>query len=191
MGSTPDPREGQEADSSDAPPAGERYDVVRQLFREHNRALVSFLLTRVSSEQEALDLAQEAYVKLLQLDSFGAVSFLRGYLFRIAANLSVDRVRSRGVREKAAVQLFEDVRESEALEVQAITREEFERACGALNELSPKHREAFVRHIVEGYSTAEVSTEFGIDERTVRKYVARALAHCRQRLGGHDPETGA
>ncbi len=40
-------------------------------------------------------MAQEAYVRLLQLHQPGAVSFLRGYLFKIAANLSVDVVRRR------------------------------------------------------------------------------------------------
>ncbi len=174
-------------DFPDKNPSGrsaDHYAVVKQLFREHNRALVNFLLTRLSSEQEARDVAQEAYVKLLQLHQPGAVGFLRGYLFRIAANLSIDRVRTRKVQERAATELFDDLEEveTEALEHQAITREEFDLACEALNELSPKHRQAFVRHVIEGYSTPEVSAELGIDERTVRKYVTRALLHCRQRL---------
>jgi RNA polymerase sigma factor (sigma-70 family) len=162
--------------------AAEHYAVVKQLFREHNRALVNFLLTRLRSEQEALDVAQEAYVKLLQLHRPGAVSFLRGYLFRIAANLSVDRVRQRFVQEKAAAGLFDELAETEPLEQRAITREEFDLACAALNDLSPKHREAFVLHVIEGYSTPEVAVHMNVDERTVRKYVTRALLHCRQRL---------
>ena len=51
---------------------------VKQLFHEHNRALVNFLLTRVRSKAEAMDLAQDAYVRLLQLDHPGAIGFLRG-----------------------------------------------------------------------------------------------------------------
>jgi RNA polymerase sigma factor (sigma-70 family) len=109
---------------------------------------------------------------------------LRGYLFRIAANLSVDRVRQRFVREKAAESLFDELAATEALEHQAITREEFDCACNALNELSPNHREAFVRHVVEGFSTPEVAIQMNVDERTVRKYVTRALLHCRRRLQG-------
>lgn len=185
------PEDGQ-ADGAALP--ADYYGVVRQLFREHNRALVNFLRTRVSSEQEAQDVAQEAYVKLLQLHEPGAISFLRGYLFRIATNLTVDRarhtfVRHRHARAQAETSL-DDFTDVGSLDVQAITREEFERAVAALNELSPRLRQAFVRHAVEGYSTSEIAAELGVDERTVRKFVARAMLHCRERIAADRSRQG-
>ena len=168
--------------ATDADPARAHYDVVRQLFREHNRALVKFLLTRLPSEQEARDVAQEAYVRLLELHRPGAISFLRGYLFRIAANLSVDRARRRSTQEKAT-ELFEEL-ELPGSEHEAITGEEFETVCGALAELSTPCRRAFVLHVVEGYRTPEVARLMRVDERTVRKYVTRAMVHCRGKLSG-------
>lgn len=157
---------------------------VKQLFCEHNRALVNFLRARMSSEQEARDVAQEAYVRLLQLDRPGAVGFLRGYLFRIAANLSVDRTRNRVVRERLEIELFEELSDEGLNEHKVITRLEFDRACEALNELPLKQRQAFLQHVIEGHTTPEVSRQMGVDERTVRKYVTRALLHCRRRLEG-------
>lgn len=56
--------------------------LIARLFREHNQALIRFLMTRVDSEQEARDVAQEAYVRMLQLGSPGAISFLAAYLFK-------------------------------------------------------------------------------------------------------------
>ncbi len=169
--------------SSRESPASQHHAVVNELFRQHNRALVSFLMSRLSSEQEALDVAQEAYVKLLQLDRPGAIGFLRGYLFRIAANLSIDRIRHRKVREKAAFELFEEFVQAEAPEREAIGREELQRIAGVMEALSERHRRAFMRHVVEGYSTMEVSREMGVDERTVRKYVTHAMVQCRRALG--------
>src|SRR3984957_9111407 len=67
---------------------------ISQLFRDHNRALVLFLTSRLKDMQAAREVAQEAYVRVLQLESPGAVSFLRSYLFKVAANLAVDRLRS-------------------------------------------------------------------------------------------------
>ena len=161
---------------------GEHYAAVRELYRENNRALVNFLLTRLHCEQEALDVAQESYVKLLQLNQPGAVSFLRGYLFRIAANLSVDRLRKRFVRERAAATVADDLDCTEAPECEAIRREEFEDICAALDSLSINNRRAFVLHAIEGYSTPEVASMLNIDERTVRKYVTRALVQCQHRM---------
>lgn len=48
-------------------------------FRNHNQTLVRFLKARLGSEQEAKEVAQEAYVKLLQLERAGAISFMRAY----------------------------------------------------------------------------------------------------------------
>lgn len=180
----PRPEQGGSAGATTSSPADHRA-VVKELFREHNRALVKFLLTRLSSEQEACDVAQEAYVRLLQLDQPGAISFLQGYLFRIAANLSVDRMRHRLVRERVGAELFEEFSDTGVTEYQAITKQEFDLACSALDELPQRHREAFVRHVVEGYRTPEIARDLGVDERTVRKYVANALLHCRRRLLGH------
>jgi RNA polymerase sigma factor (sigma-70 family) len=80
-----------------------RSAVVKQLFDEHNRTLISFLYARLRSEAEARDVAQEAYVRLLELDSLNAVSFMRSYLFRVAANIAIDRLRHRAVSEDPAL----------------------------------------------------------------------------------------
>src|SRR5688572_2123411 len=82
---------------------------VRQLFQQHNQALVSFLAARLNSAVEARDVAQEAYARLLQLQHPGTVSFLRAYLFRIAANLAVDRIRQRKVRDGGIPEVFEEL----------------------------------------------------------------------------------
>src|SRR5580658_5486126 len=66
---------------------------IDHLFREHNDALVRFLSARLGSYQDAREVAQEAYVRLLNLDRPGAVNFLRALLYKTAANLAIDRLR--------------------------------------------------------------------------------------------------
>src|SRR5439155_25108996 len=77
-----------------------RIRAVARLFQEHYSALLRFLLPRLRSEQEARDVAQEAYVRMLELDSSSAVSFLRGYLFKIAANLATDHRRQHAAQSR-------------------------------------------------------------------------------------------
>jgi RNA polymerase sigma factor (sigma-70 family) len=170
-----------ECATSDLTPAEYRA-TVKQLFHEHNRALVNFLLTRVRSRPEAMDLAQDAYVRLLQLDHPGAIGFLRGYLFRIAANLSIDSIRARIPREQAAVELFEELGDSDEIEHRAILHEEFDNVCAALKQLPPKCQRAFLLNVVEGYSHTETARAVGCNERMVRYHISRALAHCRKEL---------
>src|SRR4051812_23183377 len=73
---------------------------ISRLFKEHNRALVLFLAARLKNEQAAKEVAQEAYVKVLQLERPGAISFLRSYLFKVAANLAIDRIRQERTRAR-------------------------------------------------------------------------------------------
>jgi RNA polymerase sigma factor (sigma-70 family) len=82
-------------------PSASNGAAVSQLFREHNRMLVGYLTTRLRSEQEAKEVAQEAYVRLLQLHEPGTPSLLRAYLFKTATNLAIDRLRHRRVRQRA------------------------------------------------------------------------------------------
>jgi DNA-directed RNA polymerase specialized sigma24 family protein len=77
-----------------------RTEEISKLYREHNRALVNFVLTRVANEQEAKEIAQEAYVRLLQLDQSVAVSYLRWHLFKIAKHIAVDRYRQHALRSR-------------------------------------------------------------------------------------------
>ena len=51
---------------------------IEALFREHNETLLRFLRARLSSEADAVEAAQEAYVRLLQLDTVEP-TYLRAY----------------------------------------------------------------------------------------------------------------
>jgi RNA polymerase sigma-70 factor (ECF subfamily) len=158
-----------------------RGQVVERLFREHNEALIRFLRGRVGSHNEALEVAQEAYVRLLSLDQPGAVSYLRAFLFKTAANIAIDRRRRHQNYDKvAARQLFAELTENRTPERQ-LSGEQTLRHLGILIEAMPaKCRESFVMNQIQGLDAATIAAQLGITDSMVRKYVVRALLHCRQ-----------
>ena len=87
-------------------PAEERRAVIQRLFEDHNDSLLRFLSVRLRSVEEAREVAQEAYVRLLKLDEPNAVSFFRAFLFRTAANLAIDRMRKRERADRYLPLLF-------------------------------------------------------------------------------------
>lgn len=166
------------------PSAGAR-EAVTRLFAEHNGALIRFLRLRLQSDQDAREVAQEAYVRLLQLDKPGAVSFLRAYLFRIAANLAADRQRRAHVRSIAHVDpLFEVDSDERDPERTTLAREQLAIIEAALRELPEKVRTAFLLHRMDGLSLAQVGSRMAVSERTAYNYVIKAMVHCRLRLDG-------
>jgi RNA polymerase sigma-70 factor (ECF subfamily) len=160
-----------------------RAAVVERLFREHNEALIRFLRGRVGSHNEAREVAQEAYVRLLSLDQPGAVSYLRAFLFKTAANIAIDRRRRHQNFDKvAAGPLFSELAENRTPERQ-LSGEQTLRHLGSLIEGMPaKCREAFVLNQIHGLDAATIGAQLGITDSMVRKYVVRALLHCRERM---------
>jgi RNA polymerase sigma factor (sigma-70 family) len=158
-----------------------RARVVERLFREHNEALLRFLRGRVGSQNEAREVAQEAYVRLLSLDQPGAVSYLRAFLFKTAANIAIDRRRRHQNYDRVAGrQLFAELTENRTPERQ-LSGEQTLRHLGILIEAMPaKCRESFVMNQIQGLDAATIAAKLGITDSMVRKYVVRALLHCRQ-----------
>jgi RNA polymerase sigma factor (sigma-70 family) len=170
--------------------AGPDPTVIERLFREHNSALLRFVAVKLGSEQEAQEVAQEAYVRLLRLDHPEAISYLRAFLFKTAANLALDRLRARSRRpatrslsdgELAIFHLSPD-RQVEARQAVDIVRE-------ALAELPVKCREALLLYRLFGLRQPEIATRLGIKDRMVRMHIARAIEHLRLRMDIAKSET--
>jgi len=169
-----------------------RARLVGQLFKQHNRNLVHFIQGRMAGPAaDAGEVAQESYVRLLQLENTGAVSFLRAYLYRIAANLVIDRNISRRRRPELSAETVKDEVEQLAdpfeTERTVLAADQYQQMLSCLQELSPKCRKAFELHRLHELSVEEVARDMGISDRMVRKYVARALIYCRYRMDGDTP----
>jgi len=160
--------------------------VVSRLFRDNNTALLNFLLTQLANEHEAREVAQEAYVKLLQLDRPEAISYLRTYLFRIAANLAIDRKRRGGRKDRIEqLEVFEEWSQDASVEREVLAEQELSLLKGAIRELKPKYQRAFMLHKFSERPVKEVAVEMGITPRMVRSYITRAVFYCRLRLDGY------
>ena len=172
-----------EQEGSGEPTGSGHAQRISRLFSEHNESLIQFLATRLRSVQEAKEVAQEAYVRLLSLEDSGAVSFLRAFLFKTAANLAVDRIRGRNRQQHALdAGLCADSREVPTPDREAATAQEVEIVRRLIGELPPKCRHAFLLHRVHGAEFSDIAKEMGLSERMVRHYVLRAVLYCRAGL---------
>jgi len=163
---------------------------IDRLFREHNDQLIRFLRGRLSSEADAREAAQEAYVRLLQLDQPEQLSFLRAYLFKIAANVATDLLRRRATQRRAQGELAGE----QALDAGFVApqeralqaRGELAAVQRALHELPPRCREAFLLSRHEGWASARIASHLGVSDRMVRLYLVRALEHIEAALAPRD-----
>lgn len=162
---------------------------VERLFRDHNDSLVRFLTLRLQSRHEAREVAQEAYVRLLQLERSDVAGFLRAYLFRIAGNLAIDRLRRRATESRFQERevfpgLVERPPEPEA---EVIEGERVAQIRRFLHELPDPVREAFLLFRTQDMDQETIARRLGVSDRMVRNHITRALVYCRLRLDGLGP----
>jgi RNA polymerase sigma factor (sigma-70 family) len=154
---------------------------IAALCQQHENALLRMLLPRVGSIQAARDVAHEAYVRVLALDRPGTVSFLKGFLWKTAANLATDQGRTQKYRNmRSLILASEPELSSPSPESVWVTRERLEICQRAIAELPPKCRTAFILRVFAGLKFEEVSRRMRIDISGVKRHVARATAHCRR-----------
>jgi RNA polymerase sigma-70 factor (ECF subfamily) len=171
-------------------PQGEvRAREVERLFRDHNDSLVRFLTLRLQSRHEAREVAQEAYVRLLQLERSDVAGFLRAYLFRIAGNLAIDRLRRRATESRFQErEMFPGLVERPAEpEAEVIEGERVAQIRRFLHELPDPVREAFLLFRTQDMDQESIARRLGVSDRMVRNHVTRALVYCRLRLDGLGP----
>lgn len=168
-----------------------RAQALADIARNHHAALVRFLMARTGSKEEAREVAQEAYAKLLALDTQGPISFLAGYLWRVAANLAIDGKRRRAVRERfAGVEGLDGEGLEPSAERVVEARQRLAIVERAIDELPPRCLEAFQLRVLNGLRFEEVGREMRISDRMAKTYVARALQYLQSCLDAADTPGG-
>ena len=156
-----------------------------KLFLENNRSLCAYLRTRVASQHEAEDIAQEAYARLLQHHQPRAISYLRAYLFKVAANIARDRARQRRLHLRIDLaQSSEEQVEIATPDQQVQAAEQLSLLALALNELPEKYQRAFLLCRIQEWDTNQIAADLAVGERMARNYVSRTARYCRLRLEG-------
>ncbi len=160
-------------------------DFVGEIFRQYGRDLLGFLRARVNSG-DVEDIAQKAYLQLLQHPDPAEIQNPKAYLFRTANNLMLNHVRHQRVRsDHVEINVDPDaVMSSLPLPDAALEgMRELDRLRVVLSELPPLCRHAFLLHRIDGLTHAQIARHLGISQKTVERYIIRAFDLCYSRLG--------
>jgi RNA polymerase sigma-70 factor (ECF subfamily) len=163
------------------------------LVERYQDRIYSVALNYVSNPEDAMDVAQETFVKAYSnLGKFDSASAFYTWLYRIAVNTAIDFLRKRKSRptdslddEKFTEVGFEPESKDRTIDPQdmAAQREQARILRKAISSLSPKLRSVMILHDVEGLSQEEVADILKIPVGTVKSRVSRARAELRRILG--------
>jgi RNA polymerase sigma-70 factor (ECF subfamily) len=169
----------------------------KQLVERYQRKVYSVALGMVKDKEEAMDVAQEAFVKVYKyLDHFKADSSFYTWLYRITVNICIDVVRKRGAMKGEAVE-FDETLQLDTAEANigalgsrlgtnpqksALRRELAQKIEEALQELPEKHRAILLLREVEGMSYEDLSRTLDVPKGTVMSRLFHARAKVQKLL---------
>jgi len=159
---------------------------------EQRAELRRFLMARTGSESDADDVINELWIKVTAGRS-GPVTNPKSYLFRMANNLVLDRLREARRRERREEQWTAERYDRYSLGVEVadaspnaeqslLEQEEVQRLVAAISRLPPGAQQVLKLHKLEGLSHGEVAERLGISKSAVEKHMAVAMTHLRRAL---------
>lgn len=161
---------------------------VHETIKCYHNSLLRFLRQRLRVKEDAADVAQEAYVRLLQYEGSKSIASPSSMLFRIAINVANDLSRSRSTRRAADEQSIEDVEvasDEPDMERRIAAEQDLTALYAAIEELPPKCKNVFLLSRVKRMSYPEIARHCGISVKMVEKHISHALKICAQKVGGH------
>ncbi|MDR4496061.1 MAG: sigma-70 family RNA polymerase sigma factor [Nitrospirales bacterium] len=155
------------------------------LFQEYYAELLAFLTRKLGSRDQALDVTQETYLRILTKTPSHPILKPRAFLYKTAMNLSIDIFRKQQKQthlslESEDVQHFLTVPSEQETTLEA--KKQVHILGQAISELPVKCRHVFLLHKFQGRTHAEIAIQFGISKNMVEKHVMKAMAYCRRRL---------
>jgi RNA polymerase sigma factor (sigma-70 family) len=157
-----------------------------ELVRRHERAALRVAAVVSGSTSDALDIAQEGFVKAYKnMASYRASGSVRSWMLRIVANEAKNHVRGRVRRlsredDHAGLQL----RVAHGADVSVVEQTEHEELVRALAQLRDADRAVLGCRFVAELSEAETAAVLGVAAGTVKSRTSRALSRLRTELGG-------
>ena len=168
----------------------------RELVRRYERPVFSLIFRMVRDRETAEDLAQDAFIKVLNhIDRYSPEFKFSSWLFKIANNVAIDHLRKRrietvsmdGSPHAASAAEVEATSFDVAIHQESALDEMESRELGsaieqAIARLRPEYRSCIMLRHVEGRSYEEIAATLDLPLGTVKTYIHRARHELRRAL---------
>ena len=155
---------------------------VHTLYEDHHSWLCGWLRKRLGCVDNAADLAQDTFLRVLTQRKAPQLREPRAYLSTVARSLMIDMFRRRAL-EQAYLETL--ALSPEPVEISPETRsliiETLMEIDRLLDGLGGRTREIFLMAQLDGLSYVEIGRRLGVSVTTVttvKKHAVRALTHC-------------
>ena len=160
-------------------------DSFLQLYSNYYKALVSYALCTVNNLEDAEDIVQESFSRLIDhRPSFEDTTRLEAYLYIVVKNRALTFLRDKNRQSAVLVPLHPDnaaIDDDDELFTEAV----YKRLFDTIDSLPKREREVLLL-VIEGKKNSEIASALGIKSETVRTHKKRAMAYLREYLSAKE-----
>jgi RNA polymerase sigma-70 factor (ECF subfamily) len=152
-----------------------------EAFDLYYTAVRNFLYYKTSQADLAEDVAQDAFVKLWETRENIDKSSIKAYLFTIANNLAINKLKREQLKFKF-LNLQSDRRDDKTPQYLMEMQEYDVKLQEALAKIPDGAREVFLMNRIDGMKYREIADMLGLSMKAVEKRMSKALAILRDEL---------
>lgn len=178
-------------------PISQTSDEAERLIARFRGPLMSFFARRVADRQDAEDLTQEVFIRILRRDDAVPIDNPEIFIFRIAINLLRDRARraaTHRLRDHTSLDVADaDYSDDEPVEPALVedrgpervllSQETLAEVLRALDELGDRTRDIFMMARLERMKRRDIAALYGMTISGVEKHLGKASVHLYRRFG--------
>ncbi|NIB39587.1 RNA polymerase sigma factor [Pseudomaricurvus alkylphenolicus] len=159
---------------------------VGHVYEQYHSQIKRFLQSNLRSNEDAEDLTQETFLRFQKHRDSVDMAQSKNFLFTIARNLMIDRIRHRKVSEVDPEAEVDDMMDPvSSVERQVSGQQEYDALCAAIENLPPKCRRVFILRKFYHFSHKEIAEKLDLSVSTIEKHLVAGLARCQAHMKKH------
>lgn len=146
--------------------------LVADSYRSHHRSLYLYIYYKVGNKEEAEDLAQDVFLRLMDYKQMICEDTVKHFIFAIARNLVYDYLRHYYRKQEVTSYLYDHAVTSTNRTESEVIADDLE-ACEKhkLRQLPPQRRTIYAMSRFQDKSVSDISTELNLSHRTVENHL--------------------
>ncbi|MFB9109698.1 RNA polymerase sigma-70 factor [Flavobacterium gyeonganense] len=165
----------------------------KYFYDKYFRRITSFSIQFIYDQDEAENLAQEAFINLWQnRKEIESINGIQSFLYTYAKSKCLNLIRHNKVKDKFKNDLLNhkerelDIEVLNSIQFDTLELTELERIINeSINDLPPKTRQVFIKKRFENKKNAEIAEEMQVSLKAVEAHMTKALKILKTKLSDY------
>lgn len=149
---------------------------------KYYKELLYYIKKNIPNKDLAYDITQDTFEKAISFQKEEVIENKRAFLYRLAKNIIIDQSRKNKKVNEITYEENKYTLKSDETEEIVLKQDRQILLMKELKKLPLKRKEAFILHVLEGYSRQEISEIMGISVSSVAKHISRASIELKEKI---------